>query len=69
MPNDRLVVAWFAVSKLTASVGFISKFYSSISHFKTCVYITGVVLLGWVKSGYVELSRWLQAILFRARGG
>lgn len=42
--------------------------YICICCFATCVHFTGGSL-GWVKSGDVELSHWLQAILFRARGG
>lgn len=55
-----------------ATVATIMGFSPGVAHqfvtFKTCVYITGGYL-GWVKSGDMELSCWLQAILFRARGG
>lgn len=61
--NDKLLV--FAVSTF-ASCFFFPKVLSC--HFKTCMYIKGGYLV-WVKSGDVELSHWLQAILFRARGG
>lgn len=63
MPNDYLVVSVYCQYSCCQWGGF-------------CVTLVFFILqllqggsLGWVKSWDVELSRWLQAILFHARGG
>lgn len=63
--NDKLLV--FAVSIFASCFSF-PEVLSFICHCKTRMYVKGGYLV-WVKSGDVELSHWLQAILFRARGG
>lgn len=60
---QRILLAVFKNKKSSQSVKFVN-----VTCDLKCLHFIGG-FLGWVKSGDVELSQWLQAILFCARGG